>query len=354
MERTQTFGEIISNEDLAGPAPEEHTMENRTEGGPETGSSTHAGKRTRVKLAIIYALTTIIPLLVMFYIVQTNVILRKSMGIVSVSTLAFIALGIALLGGGVMKELWGKVNQAMSTIEKLRKEGDSLTDISMSPDGDEIDRIPTVVTHLVEVAKRQMRELKASEEKEQRNKKRLEDLNTRLEQLTREDSLTGLGNRRGFDEHIEQEISRTKRYDRNLALAMIDIDFFKNYNDSVGHLAGDKALATIGAIIRESIRETDLAFRYGGEELAVVFPETSTESAASVAERIRSAVEKHSFEGESSQPEGSLTVSIGVSVMREDLKNLEDLHKCEEEFVSASDKALYKAKSLGRNRVVTR
>ncbi len=304
-----------------------------------------AGRKTRVKVAVIYALTTVIPLLVMFYIIQANLFLRSSMGAMSVSILALIALGIALLGGKIMKEVWGKVGQAVETIERLRTESDPFKDMSHLDDTDEIDRIPTVVTHLVEIAKRQMNELKAYNGQVQHLNSELREANEKLHHISTEDSLTGLYNRRHFDDRIEQEIARTLSFGRDLALAMVDIDFFKNYNDSIGHPAGDKALATIGEFIRKSIRETDLAFRYGGEELVIIMPETTRESAISVAERIRGAVEKQPFDGESSQPNGSLTVSIGVAVLEGGSKN-------KEEFVSAADKALYKAKSLGRNKVV--
>ncbi len=310
-----------------------------------TGDSTSVGRKARARIAVIYALTTIIPLLVMFYIIQANVFLRNKMGVVSISLLAFIALGIALLGGKIMKEVWGKVNQAMDKIESIRKDNQSLESVSQLEQADEIDRIPTVVMHLVEVAKKQMNELKQYNEQVQHLNSQLREANEKLQQLSTEDSLTGLYNRRYFDQRVPEEVARTQRYNRDLSLAMIDIDFFKDYNDNVGHLAGDKALSAIGRIILTSIRETDLAFRYGGEELSIIMPETTPESATSVGERIRGAVEKCVFEGESLQPNGKLTVSIGVAVLKNGSSNFED-------FVSAADKALYKAKAIGRNRLV--
>jgi diguanylate cyclase (GGDEF)-like protein len=345
MNKTQTLLGIAPDERATAVLSEEAAKKTEIEQEAGRDGVSDACRNTRVKVAVIYALTTVIPLLVMFYIIQANVFLRTSMGVISVSVLAFIALGIALLGGKIMKEVWGKVGQAVESIERLRLESDPFKEISQLEQSDEIDRIPTVVTHLVEIAKKQMSELKAYNEKVQHLNEELKEANEKLHQLSTEDALTGLYNRRSFDDRAVQEIARTKRFGRELALAIADIDFFKDYNDHVGHPTGDRALATIGTIIRKSIRETDLAFRYGGEELAIILPETTAESATSVAERIRRAVEKQPFEGESSQPNGALTISIGVSMLGKDSETLED-------FLSGADRALYKAKSMGRNRVV--
>jgi diguanylate cyclase (GGDEF)-like protein len=326
-------------------ASAEMAKKGRSKSVPTKEGTSEFSKKARVKVAVIYALTTIIPLLVMLYIIQSSVFLRTKIDVVWMSFLALLAVSIAVLGGKVMKEVWGKVSQAVQSIESLRHEDHPLgKDFGLKPT-DEIDRIPTVVTHLVEIAKKQMNELKAYNKQVQLLNNKLKEANEKLHQISNEDSLTGLYNRRYFDDFLALEIARSKRFGRDLALAMLDIDFFKNYNDHIGHPAGDKALAAIGDIIRKSIRETDLPFRYGGEEFAIMLPETTAESAMSVAERIRSAVEKIEFPGDSSQPNGSLTISIGVATLGRDSST-------QEEFVSAADKALYKAKSIGRNRVV--
>jgi len=344
MNRTQTLSQI-ADEELLSTQVDEPVKSSQAEQAIGSKAALDFGRKTRVKVAVIYALTTVIPLLAMFYIIQANVFLRRSTDVTWMSFLALVALGIALLGGKLMKEPWGKLGQAIETIERLRRESDPLRSAAHLEASDEIDRIPTVVSHLVEIAKKQMNELKTYSEEVQLLNNRLRDANEKLHQLSREDSLTGVYNRRYFDERVVEEIARTKRFGREMALGMVDIDFFKNYNDTIGHPAGDKALATIGEIIRKSIRETDLPFRYGGEEFAIIMPETTAESATAVAERIRSAVEKHPFQGESSQPDGLLTISIGVCVLANECHS-------KEEFVSSADRALYKAKSMGRNRVV--
>ena len=345
MQKAQTLRGVPSNNALEGFSRRASEREKPTLSSTSTNGGSSFSRRTRVKVAIVYGLTTVIPLLVMVYILHASLVFPKAANVAWVSSLVVMAIGIALLGGKIMKEVWGKVGQAVEIVERFQRENAPIGKALQLKTTDEIDRIPSVVTRLVEITKQQMNELKEYNEQVQTLNSKLREANLKLHQISIEDSLTGLYNRRYFDDRIAQEIARTKRFERDLALAMIDIDFFKHYNDTAGHPSGDRALATIGDTIRKSVRETDLAFRYGGEEIAVIFPETNAESAAYVAERIRSSVEKHDFPGEESQPNGLLSVSIGVSMLGTECNTLEEL-------VSAADRALYKAKSIGRNRVV--
>jgi diguanylate cyclase (GGDEF)-like protein len=345
MHRAQTLAHTGTGRNIGANSGNALGRSNGTAALAGNASPSEFGRRARVKVAVIYGLTTIIPLLVMVYIIQSNLLSRRGTDVAWISSLALIALGVALLGGKIMKEVWAKVGHAVEMIERIQREHYSVASSADLKPIDEIDRIPSVVTRLVEITKQQMQELKSYNEQIQLLNSKLREANQKLHQISIEDSLTGLYNRRYFDDRIGHEIARTRRFGRELALAMIDIDFFKNYNDHAGHLAGDKALSTIGTIIRQSLRETDLSFRYGGEEFAILLPETTAESATAVAERIRSAVEKHEFPNESAQPNGVLTVSVGVSMLGEHSYSLEEL-------VSAADRALYRAKSSGRNRVV--
>ena len=157
------------------------------------------------------------------------------------------------------------------------------------------------------------------------------------------DSLTGLYNHRHFQERLAAEVSRAARYGHNLSLIMIDIDFFKSFNDAHGHPMGDAVLRDLAQLIIQNIRETDVAVRYGGEEFAVILPETRAGDAAATAERIRQEVQKQPFcasEGLSA----SLTVSVGVAEYPSQCSDRTSL-------VTAADIALYQAKALGRNRV---
>jgi len=162
-----------------------------------------------------------------------------------------------------------------------------------------------------------------------------------LSQLASRDGLTGLYNRRHFDEKIAEEVSRAARYKRELSLLMADIDRFKAVNDRYGHQKGDDTLAAVAEILRTSLRGTDIVCRYGGEEIAVLLPETSEPNAARIAELCRSKIEA----GTTKSLGIDVTVSIGVSAFAEgDTPEL---------LVKAADGALYKAKEGGRNRVVS-
>ncbi len=163
-------------------------------------------------------------------------------------------------------------------------------------------------------------------------------------QLSITDSLTGLFNARYLYERLETEISRAKRYGHPLSLLMLDIDYFKRFNDAYGHLSGDEALRQVALVLRESSRETDTVARYGGEEFCVILPETDAGSAAVIAERIRGAMEAHLVPTGAGDESVTITVSIGIAQMPPALGSAEDL-------VRIADKALYQAKFAGRNTV---
>lgn len=164
----------------------------------------------------------------------------------------------------------------------------------------------------------------------------------RMEALT--DGLTGLYNFRYFQRQLEFEIKRAQRYLHPLSLVMIDIDHFKHYNDSHGHLQGNVILERMAALLRSYTRETNHVARYGGEEFAILLPETEARIAAKAAVRLRRIIQKEPFPFQDEQPGGNLTASIGVASFPMDASDAEDL-------VQRADEALYRAKALGRNRV---
>jgi len=170
--------------------------------------------------------------------------------------------------------------------------------------------------------------------------------NKALGLLALEDGLTGLSNRRQFDFFIGTETSRTKRKSDDTALIMIDVDFFKKYNDRYGHVQGDECLKAVSAIIKRNVTRTgDLAARYGGEEFAIILSGTDYAGAFLVAEKIRIELEQSAIQ-HSESPIGVVTISVGISVLSGSVTDTP------ENLVDTADKALYTAKSCGRNRTV--
>ncbi len=177
-----------------------------------------------------------------------------------------------------------------------------------------------------------MRELKAAKE--------------RMKQLSITDDMTETYNYRYFVDSLELELRRAERYEYPISLMMLDIDHFKLYNDTHGHVAGDKVLREVARVIKETVRHTDLLARYGGEEFGVILIKTNLAEACQVAERVRQAVEDSGFDYEDTQPAGRLTVSVGVSALCSQGSSVKQL-------IKAADDALYEAKRTGRNRVAT-
>jgi diguanylate cyclase (GGDEF)-like protein len=159
------------------------------------------------------------------------------------------------------------------------------------------------------------------------------------------DKLTGLLNRAYFELFLAAEIRRSKRHGNSFSAAMVDLDRFKNFNDTYGHAAGDQALRTVARILRQSVRRSDLVARYGGEELVLIMPHTTLEQARKRLETIREAVAAEPVELPKREKSVPLTVSAGVASWPSDGDNPEDL-------VHIADARLFQAKALGRNRVV--
>ena len=174
--------------------------------------------------------------------------------------------------------------------------------------------------------------------------------NISLRALADSDSLTGLGNRRLFEEALEREVGRARRGRLPFALILLDVDFFKKYNDRYGHVAGDACLRRIaGAIASGARRPADLAARYGGEEFALILPDTDLDGAMAVAELIRAAAAALSIEHQDS-PLGRVTLSLGVAAGYP----AEEAEKPANFWVEAADALLYAAKAAGRDRALGR
>ncbi|PID78459.1 MAG: diguanylate cyclase response regulator [Gammaproteobacteria bacterium] len=164
-----------------------------------------------------------------------------------------------------------------------------------------------------------------------------------LEDMAIRDPLTGLYNMRQFYSYLEEEISRSSRYKHDFCLLFLDIDHFKQVNDTYGHLFGDYVLKKIGRIMESALRSTNKLFRYGGEEFVVILPETSKHEGVQIAERLMDTIRGQIFKYEGHQ--AKITISIGGATYPEQstIKN---------ELIKFADKALYQAKEAGRNRCI--
>ncbi len=172
--------------------------------------------------------------------------------------------------------------------------------------------------------------------------------NAQLHEQTRwlavTDGLTDVFNHRYFYEHLEKEMKRAERYNRPLSVIMMDIDYFKDYNDACGHKRGDDVLKQMAKMLIKTTRKFDVVARYGGDEFTIILPETDKTEALNIAERIRRDVEQYVFSFDDSPEKRYLTMSLGIATYPYDAGNVDEL-------VDGADRALYKAKKRGRNRV---
>jgi two-component system chemotaxis family response regulator WspR len=179
-------------------------------------------------------------------------------------------------------------------------------------------------------------------------KHQLEVKNAELQLLSAVDGLTGLANRRRFDEALELECRRARRENNSVSLIMTDVDFFKKYNDHYGHPGGDECLRRVGSVLAQGARRpADLAARYGGEEFALVLPQTNAEGARIVAETVRTGVSALGILHAGSSVASHVTLSLGVASAQSTSSDCEP-----KRLVELADAALYEAKHGGRNRVV--
>ncbi|RDY25715.1 diguanylate cyclase, partial [Romboutsia weinsteinii] len=171
-----------------------------------------------------------------------------------------------------------------------------------------------------------------------------EEHSSELKNLVSIDELTGLFNHRYFQEQLSRAIESADEINCDVSLLFMDIDYFKHYNDTNGHQAGDLVLRKVGEILKNSVRDGDIVARYGGEEFAVILPCTNIHDAITVGERVRKAIQHTHFYGQENQPNRNITMSIGVS-------SYPSAAKSKHQLINTADDALYRAKSFNKNRV---
>jgi diguanylate cyclase (GGDEF)-like protein len=271
----------------------------------------------------------------------------RSIGRVAALNLAivlFVSLVASRIAGSFVRPL-----RALSSAAKRLSEGERGVEIDETPfSSDEVNLLTRTFNEMSRGLGRNARELEKSHRAvEAANDKlvtkncELSNMNLILEQLSITDGLTKLHNHRYFQESIAKECKRSVRSTDPLSLVLIDIDYFKKWNDRLGHAGGDEILRRLAEILNQCVRDTDILTRYGGEEFALLALNTDLAGAAALAEKIRQAVEEENFMTDVPSEKEKLTVSVGVAEFQGDSRQL---------FADA-DSALYSAKDSGRNRV---
>ncbi len=301
----------------------------------------------RYKLSIMYALMTIIPVLFFVYLIVQSIFPNFKVAHFDFSSIqASLIIGvIAILlmsVGGLML-----MYRSISSIERLARRADILVKDSHQFDvkldtiktNDESEKITSYFTSV-------LTELQNKINQANQYAKDLAEANRKLVQLALKDGLTGIYNQTYIKERLGQELARADIFEHTLGVLMMDLDDFKKFNDTYGHLQGDEFLKNIAEIVIRCMRPTDIPSRYGGEEFVLILPETGIEAVKEVAEKIICEVAKYRFkytgDGKSEQLAGP-TVSIGISYFPKDGADMEGL-------IKKADDALYRAKAAGKNR----
>lgn len=243
-------------------------------------------------------------------------------------------LGLALALGLTRRTFIQPIQNIERHLHWLRDTGDYSARLPSSARQDEIGRLSREIDHLADhIARHRVRMAQQAEQ---------------LAALSLEDSLTGLGNRRRFDQMLTRQWALAQRQQRPLALLMMDVDYFKPYNDHYGHLQGDRVLQQLAIIMRSVLtRQSDVAARYGGEEFAILLADTDEAGARRLADRLQAALRAANIEHNFSTVSQRLTATIGLAAI------VPDPHQEARDLINRADEALYAAKAAGRDRVMS-
>jgi diguanylate cyclase (GGDEF)-like protein len=298
-------------------------------------------------LTVALLLAALVPLASLLFLVLPWAAGPLSPGTVRVLLGANVLLGILLVGALYrFRHHLGTVKAPEPAPEpapqpERSEPGQGLQALLASDRTDEIGALMREFTRILEVLQVQASQVQEYAGRFEAINEELRNANLRLRELSLTDELTEVGNRRNFDVRVREEINRSTRFGHSFSLLLLDLDYFKKFNDEFGHPQGDAVLRGLGALMRSMCREGDVPCRVGGEEFAFILPETAKADGLAFAERMRRGVQ-----GTIKGPDGTraITISIGLAAFPEDAKSPEDLFR-------ASDEALYESKNAGRNRV---
>ena len=298
------------------------------------------------KLLILYALMFLLPGGFLLFVIGDLVQSAQDPGSALLLTSLSLRLGIpaaVLMSCAaflLMYRSMRKISQVTEEAGNFYKEMHGATTVpaDVTEENDEVQRISHYVTDMIGELRRKINDVdQYAQDLDQANKKLIE--------VAVVDGMTQLYNHKHIRHLLIAELRRAERFSHPLAIMMIDIDDFKQFNDTYGHLVGDRALRDVSRIIRNNVRTVDVPARYGGEEFLVILPEATIDGGVLVAERVRQAVEEHVFDTGRGMHKSRVQVSIGVGAY-------EGAAITDSELISQADARLYEAKRGGKNRVV--
>ena len=264
---------------------------------------------------------------------DANTLKRALITFQILAALAFAALAWWLAG------LLSRPMEQLSTVARQIEAGDENADFAVKTSSFEARELVDALRGMADTLLNRQQALVESNRQVMQHAVELEDGNKQLRWLSRRDALTGLANRLAADERLNDEFVRMKRTKTGYVVLLMDIDFFKRVNDTLGHAVGDEVLRHVGSILKWRVRESDFLARYGGEEFLAILPATDVAAARKVAEKIRSALETEPLPAV-----GTITLSIGLAMSRPEQRTAD-------EVVIEADRWLYAAKRAGRNQV---